>query len=110
VSGWWYITGYLTDPEHPERLYSYQYMPKELVEVDGCVFSKGWDLGLPGVKEERYQIRSIMDGQMNLAYFELLAEIINPRNERVGLCFVELLPGVRNPGKNIGYKKLIKRV
>jgi predicted secreted hydrolase len=65
---------------------------------------------LPGIKEERYQIRPIMDGQMNLAYFELLAEIINPSNECVGYCFVELLPGVRNPGKNIGFKKLFKRV
>ena len=25
VSGWWYITGYLSDPEYPESLYSYQY-------------------------------------------------------------------------------------
>ncbi|MCK5806022.1 MAG: hypothetical protein KAI66_24535, partial [Lentisphaeria bacterium] len=25
VSGWWYITGYLSDPERPEHLYSYQY-------------------------------------------------------------------------------------
>jgi len=25
VSGWWYVTGYLTDQEQPKRLYSYQY-------------------------------------------------------------------------------------
>ena len=24
VSGWWYITGYLSDPDRPEHLYSYQ--------------------------------------------------------------------------------------
>jgi len=51
-----------------------------------------------------------MDGQMNLAYFELLAEIINPSGERVGYCFVELLPGVRNPGKKPSFKKLLARV
>ena len=88
----------------------YEYTPKAFVEVDGFTFTKGWDLYMPGIKEERYEIRPIMDGQMNLAYFELLAEIINPSGERVGLCFVELLPGVRNPGKNIGFKKLFKRV
>jgi hypothetical protein len=71
----------------------YQYTPKELIEVDGFVFSKGWDLVLPGIKEERYQIRPIMDGQMNLACYELLAEIINPSGEHVGFCFVELLRG-----------------
>jgi predicted secreted hydrolase len=65
---------------------------------------------LPGIKEERYQIRPIMDGQMNLAYYELLAEIINPSGERVGFCFVELLPGVRNPGKKPSFKKLFVRV
>ncbi len=25
VSGWWYITGYFTDPTDPERLYSFQF-------------------------------------------------------------------------------------
>jgi len=101
---------YIDKAGHRQLVRNYEYTPQELVEVDGFVFSKGWDLVLPGIKEERYQIRPIMDGQMNLAYFELLAEIINPRNERVGFCFVELLPGVRNPGKKISFKNLFKRV
>ena len=88
----------------------YTYTEKELVEIEGFVFSKGWDLEMPGIKEERYEIRPIMDGQMNLAYFELLAEIINPSGERVGYCFVELLPGVRNPGKKPSFKKLLMNV
>ena len=106
----YYDGTYIDKAGNRQLIRNYQYTPKELIEVDGFVFSKGWDLVLPGIKDERYQIRPIMDGQMNLAYFELLAEIINPRNERVGFCFVELLPGVRNPGKNIGFKNLIKRV
>ncbi len=93
-----------------ELLREYTYTEKELVEVDGFVFSKGWDLEMPGIKEERYEIRPIMDGQVNLAYFELLAEIINPSGERVGYCFVELLPGVRNPGKKPGFKKLLMNI
>ena len=106
----YYDGTYIDKAGNRQLVRDYTYTPKELVEVDGFVFSKGWDLVLPGIKEERYQIRPIMDGQMNLAYYELLAEIINPNGERVGFCFVELLPGVRNPGKKIGFKKLFERV
>lgn len=106
----YYDGTYIDKAGNRQLIRNYQYTPKELIEVDGFVFSKGWDLVLPGIKEERYEIRPLMDGQMNLAYFELLAEIINSHNECVGFCFVELLPGVRNPGKNISFKKLFKRV
>ena len=106
----YYDGTYIDKVGNQQLIRNYQYTPQEFVEVDGFSFSKGWDLVLPGIKEEHYEIRPIMDGQMNLAYFELLAEIINPHNERVGLCFVELLPGVRNPGKNIGFKNLLKKV
>ncbi len=100
---------YIDRAGQTQRVRDYQYAHHELVEVDGFQFSKGWDLLLPGIKEERYEIRPLMEGQMNLAYFELLAEIINPAGERVGYCFVELLPGVRNPGKYIGFHNLLKR-
>lgn len=106
----YYDGTYIDKGGNRQLVRNYQYTPKELIEVDGFIFSKGWDLVLPGIKEERYEIRPLMDGQMNLAYFELLAEIINPHNECVGFCFVELLPGVRNPAKNIGFKNLLKRV
>jgi predicted secreted hydrolase len=106
----YYDGTYIDKAGNRQLVRDYTYTPKELVEVDGFVFSKGWDLVLPGIKEERYQIRPIMDGQMNLAYYELLAEIINPSGERVGFCFVELLPGVRNPGKKPSFKKLFVRV
>ena len=106
----YYDGTYIDRLGNQQRVRDYQYTPQEFVTVDGFVFSKGWDLVIPGVKEERYQIRPILDGQMNLAYFELLAELLNPDGQRVGFCFVELLPGVRNPGKNIGFRKLFQRV
>jgi len=106
----YYDGTYIDKTSHRHRVRNYHYTPKELVEIDGFVFSKGWDLTLPGIKEEHYHIEPMMEGQMNLAYFELIAKIINPHGEHVGYCFVELLPGVRNPNKNIGFKKLFKRM
>lgn len=106
----YYDGTYIDKAGNRKLVRDYTYTPKEFIEVEGFVFTKGWDLKLPGIKEERYQIRPIMDGQMNLAYYELLAEIINPGGEQVGYCFVELLPGVRNPGKKPSFKKLLMQV
>ena len=106
----YYDGTYIDKNRKQYRLRNYRYTPKEYVEVNGFSFTQGWDLELPGIKDERYRIRPILDGQMNLAYFELLAEIINPDGERVGYCFVELLPGVRNPEKSIGFRNLFKQV
>lgn len=101
---------YIDKVGNRQRVRNYSYTAREVVEVDGFEFSSGWDLVLPGIKDEHYEIRPIMDGQMNLAYSELLAEIIDPQGDRVGLCFVELLPGVRNPGKRISGRKLFTKV
>jgi len=106
----YYDGTYINKTGNRQLVRDYNYSPKELIEVDEFTFSKGWDLVLPGIKEERYEIRPIMEGQLNLAYFELMAEIINPKNERVGFCFVELLPGVRNPTKKISFRNLLKRI
>jgi hypothetical protein len=51
---------------------------------------------MPGIKEERYEIKSLMDRQFNIAYYEMMAEVLNAKKERVGYCFVELLSGARN--------------
>jgi hypothetical protein len=37
-----------------------------------------------------------MEGQLNLFYYELLADIKNKQGETVGYCVTELLPGVYN--------------
>ena len=106
----YYDGTYIDKAGNRQLVRDYSYTPREVVEVDGFEFTSGWDLVLPGIKDERYEIRPMMDGQVNLAYFELLAEIIDPKGDRVGLCFVELLPGVRNPGKKISAKKLFTRI
>ena len=43
-----------------------------------------------------------MDGQLNLFYFELLADVKDKSGKNVGYCVVELLPGVYNEKMNIG--------
>ncbi|MBN1289258.1 MAG: carotenoid 1,2-hydratase [Actinobacteria bacterium] len=78
------------------RLNEYTIKPLEFIDVEGIKFSSGWDITVPGLKEEHYTIKPIINGQMNIGYFELLAEVLNDSNERAGFCFVELLPGPYN--------------
>jgi predicted secreted hydrolase len=59
-------------------------------------FSNGWRVKIGGVKEEEYLIKPVIDGQFNVFFYELLAEIINTEGNHVGYCVVELLPGARN--------------
>ena len=93
---------YITRDNQRRLVRNYTYTPKEIIEVRGIKWSKGWDLFMPGVKEEKYELRPLMDGQMNLGYFELIAGVINPNGETVGYCIVELLPGARDPQKKMG--------
>jgi predicted secreted hydrolase len=81
-----------------ERLNDYTISPKGFVYPQGGTvrYSSGWDVLLPGRKEERYSITPLLEGQMNLGYYELLAGVTNAAGELVGHCFVELLPGARN--------------
>jgi len=88
----------------------YSIAPKGFTEAAGMIFSMGWDLTMPGVKEEKYEIRPLTDGQLNLAYFELIAGIYNPAGKQVGLCMVELLPGARNPQNKINPLNMFKKV
>jgi predicted secreted hydrolase len=88
----------------------YTITAKEFIEAAGMTFSKGWDLVMPGVKEEKYEILPMTDGQLNLVYFELLAGIYNSAGKKVGLCMVELLPGARNPQSKIIFLNLFKNV
>lgn len=105
----YYDGTYITRDRQRRLVRNYTYTPTKFVEVNGVKFTSGWELVMPGVKEERYSLRPVIDGQLNLAYFELLAEVINPGGERVGYCVVELLPGARNPQKKMGLD-LFKKV
>lgn len=75
---------------------------------NGYKFSCGWKLKIPNIKDEEYKIIPIIDGQLNLAYFEQLCYIYDSFDKLVGMCFVELLPGVYN--KKIDGKLLLKKV
>ena len=106
---WPYYDGtYVSKDKKRKLVRDYSYTPKEIVEVNGIKFSEGWDLFMPGIKEEHYELRPLSNGQLNLAYFELIAEILNNRGERVGYCVVELLPGARDPQKKLGANLLRK--
>ena len=98
----YYDGTYITHDGQTRLVRDYSYTPIDYIEARGMQFTSGWDLFMPGVKEEQYQLRPVIEGQLNLAYFELLAEVINPKGERVGYCVVELLPGARNPEKRVG--------
>jgi hypothetical protein len=50
-------------------------------------------------KVEFYRISPMAEGQYNAGYFELMASVTNRAGAKVGYCFVELLPGVRQDGK-----------
>jgi len=94
------------DGEH-ERLNRYTITPLAFTQARGYRFSSEWALELPGVKQERYRVMPIAGGQLNLAYFELLADIVNEAGQKVGYCFVELLPGVYN--KNIRGDLIVRK-
>lgn len=79
-----------------QRLNNYVMKATEFTYVNDVCFSCEWTVFMPGIKQEQYTIKPLGKGQLNLAYFELLAGIYNADGEKVGLCFVELLPGVRN--------------
>ncbi|MHA1476333.1 MAG: hypothetical protein ACTSPA_09750 [Promethearchaeota archaeon] len=104
----YYDGTYIDKNSNSQLVRNYNYTPKELIEKENFTFSKGWNLSLPGIKEEKYEIRPIMDGQFNIVYFEMMCEIINPKNECVGFCFVELLPGARNSSRRINFLKALQ--
>lgn len=99
---------YIKKDNTKERVSNYSLEAHNFVEARGYKFSNNWTLIVPGIKEEKYEIKAISDGQINLAYYEQLCKIYNEEDKEVGLCFVELLPGVYND--KIRVKDLFKKV
>jgi Predicted secreted hydrolase len=83
-----------------ERLNNYTIETTEFVDVAGSKWSAGWNLTVPGKKEEKYVIRPMMDGCINLSYFEELCSITNAEGKEVGMCFTELLPHLYDDREN----------
>jgi predicted secreted hydrolase len=87
---------YIETSGSSRRLNDYTITPLGWTEAGGNKFSFGWKVQLRGVKDQDYTIVPKIDGQLNLFYFELLADIQNRDGKVVGYCVVELLPGVYN--------------
>jgi len=90
------------------RLTDYTITPTGFTVANGMTFSSGWEVEIPGVKDERYRLTPLMDGQLNFSYFEQLAGVSTGDGTLVGYCFVELLPGVLN--KAISAANVFKRI
>lgn len=87
---------YVDRSGNSRRLNDYRITPLGFTEVGGRKFSSGWKVEMPGTKDVEYTIIPKIDGQLNLFYYELLADIRDRRGRDVGSCVVELLPGVYN--------------
>lgn len=81
-----------------QRLNDYQIEPLDFITEPNTKykFSCGWKVKINNIKEEEYLVKPLTDGQFNVFFFELLAEVTNKQGKCVGYCFVELLPGARN--------------
>jgi predicted secreted hydrolase len=98
---------YIKQDGNYARLNNYTIEPTKFAFPDGTTkYSCEWSITIPGLKEERYTLMPMLEGQMNLGYYELLADIRNTKGEKVGMAFVELLPGARNKSfKNVLFTK-----
>ena len=84
------------------RLNDYNITPLGFTEAGGKKYSCGLKVDIKNTKDEEYTIIPKIDGQLNLFYFELLADVKDKNDKTVGYCVVELLPGVYNEKMNIG--------
>jgi len=94
--GDYYDGTYIRKDKTSQRLNEYALDVKKVIEVNGMQFSAGWDVKMPGIKEEEYSVVPILEGQRNGMYFEVVSKVFNKVGDKVGYCVVELLPGVRN--------------
>lgn len=83
------------------RLNEYKVTPLGFTEAGGKTFSFGWKVEMENIKDGEYTIIPKIDGQLNLTYFELLADVQDREGKTVGYCVVELLPGVYNEKINV---------
>jgi predicted secreted hydrolase len=87
---------YIAGSGTSRRLNEYRITPLGFTEVGGKKLSCGWRVTMERTKDEDYTIVPKIDGQLNLFYFELLADIRDRRGQDDGYGVVELLPGVYN--------------
>lgn len=90
------------------QLNNYQITPLGFTEAAGNKFSFGWKVEMKGTKDEAYTIVPKIDGQLNLFYYELLADVKDKDGNNVGYCMMENLPGVYNKISMMGAFKRVK--
>ena len=78
------------------RFNDYTITPLTFQTVEGNKYSTSWTLHLPGVKGEDFTLKPINQAQLSGAFLEILCTIEDVQGHNVGLCYVELLPGVYN--------------
>ena len=89
------------------RITDYKYDYHKLNNRCKLLFSYGWDVTLPGIKDERYRIVPMNERQFNGRYYEMMASVSGMDGTEVGYCFVELLPGVRQDARTYNLLNLI---
>jgi hypothetical protein len=99
---------YIEKSGNYRRLNQYKITPLGFTEAGGKKFSFGWRVEMGNIKDGEYTIIPKIDGQLNLTYFELLADVKDRDGKTVGYCVVELLPGVYN--EKINVKAVFARV
>jgi predicted secreted hydrolase len=94
-----YQDGTYIDAQGNTRIFSnYTCMPMKTIKVKRLAYSMGWDLNIPGIKEEHYRIEPFLENQYNqmldgkLGYFEVLCKITSDNGTLVGYAFAEILP------------------
>jgi len=95
------------DADGNTRIFSnYTYTPLKTVKVKRIAYTMGWELHMPGIKEEHYRIIPLLESQYNtvsfkaftgqpanmIGYFEATCEIVNNNGTVVGYAFAEVLP------------------
>ena len=97
-----YYDGTFIDKDRKNRrVRDFKYSYHTLRKRRKLLFSYGWDIVLPGIKEENYRIFPLNEGQYNGGYYEIMASVTNRDGTEVGYCFAELLPGTRQQGKKL---------
>jgi predicted secreted hydrolase len=89
------------------RVNDFKYTYHTLKKRGKLVFPFGWDIVLPGIKDERYRVLPMTGGQYNGGYYEMMARVTKLDGTEVGYCFVELLPGIRQEGKKLNFLNLL---
>ncbi len=103
-----YVDGtFITKEGQARRINNFKYNYHTLKQKKNILFSYGWDVEIPGVKDGKYRIIPVNDGQYNGGYFEIFARVTKTDGTEVGYCLAELLPGVRQPGKKFGFLNMV---